>query len=66
MTLMTPPPPDPPPNYGRSIGRHRMTRKVVVRVPTNLYEALRRAAERNDRTISQEVRYRLKATVNDP
>lgn len=43
--------------------RPEKTRKVVVRVDDDLYEALEKDAEENERTISQTVRHKLRELV---
>lgn len=40
--------------------RKEYTRTVVIRMDDDLYEALERDAEENERTISQTVRHKLR------
>lgn len=38
----------------------KKTRQIVIRIEEDLYDALEKTAERHERTVAQEVRYRLR------
>lgn len=40
--------------------RKELTRTVVIRVDDDLYEAIEKDAEENERTISQTIRHKLR------
>lgn len=46
------------------VRQKELTRTVVVRLDEDLYEALRKDAEDNERTISQTIRHKLRELMS--
>lgn len=43
--------------------RKELNRSIVIRVDDDLYEAIERDAQENERTISQSIRYKLRLSL---